>query len=159
MPISEEEEEGANSLMSYESCPAFSSSAGSDQAMVPPLSISQKPRSKCAIGIPTIYSKSPAAHFSASTPSFNFHSQRYIRNDPPLRLRDSHPWVLPLPLQYLSTLSPNEWLGFEYTNDIMYRYNIGYSSPVSGAIGFPWVNAMFNTLTSTQNNISNTTTD
>jgi acid phosphatase len=59
----------------------------------------------------------------------------------------------------LSVLSPNEWLGFEYTNDIMYHYNTGYGSPVSGAIGFPWVNATFNTLMATQNNMSNATTD
>jgi acid phosphatase len=59
----------------------------------------------------------------------------------------------------LSVLSPNEWLGFEYMSDIMYHYNTGYGSPFSGAIGFPWVNATFNTLMGTQNNMSNATTD
>lgn len=59
----------------------------------------------------------------------------------------------------LKVLSPNEWLGFEYTNDLMYHYNTGYGSPFSGAIGLPWANATFNTLMSTQNNMSNATTD
>jgi acid phosphatase len=48
------------------------------------------------------------------------------------------------PFCSLSVLTPNEWLGFEYTNDIMYHYNLGYGSPVSGAIGFPWLNATNN---------------
>lgn len=41
----------------------------------------------------------------------------------------------------------------------MYHYNTGYGSPVSGSVGFPWANATFNTLMSTQNNMSNATTD
>lgn len=61
------------------------------------------------------------------------------------------------PFCNLDLLTPNEWLGFEYTNDIMYHYNTGYGSPVSGAIGFPWVNATISTLISTQNNMSNAT--
>ena len=63
------------------------------------------------------------------------------------------------PFCSLDVLSPDEWLGFEYTNDLQYFYNTGYGNPVSGAIGFPWVNATFNTLMSTQNNASNATTD
>jgi acid phosphatase len=58
-----------------------------------------------------------------------------------------------------SILSPNEWLAWEYTNDIMYFYNTGYGSPVSGAIGFPWVNATINSLMGNQNEQSNATTD
>lgn len=63
------------------------------------------------------------------------------------------------PFCNLEVLTPNEWLGFEYTNDVMYHYNTGYGQPVSGAIGFPWVNATFNSLSAVQNNMSNATTD
>jgi acid phosphatase len=63
------------------------------------------------------------------------------------------------PFCSLSVITPNEWLGFEYTNDIQYHYNTGYGSPVSGAIGFPWVNATFNALMGPQSNTSNATTD
>jgi acid phosphatase len=59
----------------------------------------------------------------------------------------------------LKVLTPNEWLGFEYTNDIMYFYNTGYGSSITGAIGFPWVNATFNTLMGIQNNVANATAD
>ena len=37
--------------------------------------------------------------------------------------------------------SPDEWLAFEYAQDIMYFYNTGYGSSVAGAIGFPWLNS------------------
>jgi acid phosphatase len=46
--------------------------------------------------------------------------------------------------------SPDEWLGFEYANDIFYHYNTGYGNPVSGVIGFPWLNATLNLLASDQ---------
>ncbi|KAN0115225.1 phosphoglycerate mutase-like protein [Hyaloscypha variabilis] len=100
--ISDGEEEVADSLTPYESCPAYSSSAGSDQS-------------------------------DAAVPSAPF-----------------------------SLLTPNEWLGFEYTNDIKYHYNTGYGSPVSGVIGFPWLNATLSTLSTlstTKSNTSNATTD
>jgi hypothetical protein len=63
------------------------------------------------------------------------------------------------PFCSLSVLTPNEWLGFEYTNDIMYHYNLGYGSPVSGAIGFPWLNVTINALSPSANATSNATTD
>lgn len=50
--VSEGEEEGANSLTPYESCPAYSSSAGSDQSTVCSLSLFQCPRLTIASGIP-----------------------------------------------------------------------------------------------------------
>jgi acid phosphatase len=54
-------------------------------------------------------------------------------------------------------LTPNEWLGFEYANDLQYHYNTGYGNPVSGAIGFPWVNATFKSLMTDQDTTSNAT--
>lgn len=46
--------------------------------------------------------------------------------------------------------SPDEWLSFEYANDIFYHYNTGYGNPNSGVIGFPWLNASMNLLTGDQ---------
>lgn len=45
------------------------------------------------------------------------------------------------PFCSLDVFSPNDWLGFEYTNDIQYFYNAGYGNQISGTLGFPWVNA------------------
>jgi acid phosphatase len=41
----------------------------------------------------------------------------------------------------LALFSPNDWLDFEYMNDLMYHYNTGYGNEISGVLGFPWVNA------------------
>jgi acid phosphatase len=45
------------------------------------------------------------------------------------------------PFCSLELFSQNEWLAFEYMNDIMYFYNTGYGNEISGALGFPWLNA------------------
>lgn len=45
------------------------------------------------------------------------------------------------PFCNLDVFPPNDWLGFEYTNDIQYFYNAGYANQISGVLGFPWVNA------------------
>ena len=50
----------------------------------------------------------------------------------------------------LDLFSPNEWLAFEYMNDIMYFYNTGYGNQISGVLGFPWVNASASALLSDQ---------
>lgn len=95
--------------------------------------------------------------FNAAAPAFNF-----TKNDIyGMSLLCGYETVIrgSSPFCNLEVLSPNEWLGFEYTNDIMYHYNSGYGSPVAGAVGLPWANATFNTLMSTQNNMSNATTD
>jgi hypothetical protein len=50
------------------------------------------------------------------------------------------------PFCSLDLFTPNDWLAFEYMEDIRYHYNAGYGSPISGVIGFPWVNATVETL-------------
>lgn len=51
------------------------------------------------------------------------------------------------PFCSLDLFSPNEWLQFEYTNDLMYFHNTGYGNPLSGSLGYPWVNATAKLLT------------
>ncbi|KAG9245108.1 histidine phosphatase superfamily [Calycina marina] len=139
--VSEGEEEGANSLTPYESCPEYSSSAGSDQ--------SEEYRN--------VYATPAALRFNAAAPSFNFTPTDIYG----MSLLCGYETVIrgSSPFCSLDVLSPNEWLGFEYTNDIQYFYNTGYGNPVSGAIGFPWVNATFDLLTKEQNTKSNDTED
>ncbi|TVY86394.1 Thiamine-repressible acid phosphatase [Lachnellula willkommii] len=139
--VSEGEEEGADSLTPYESCPAYSGSAGSKQATA----------------FLKVYTKPAIGRFNAAAPVFNFSATDVYA----MSLLCGYETVIrgSSPFCNLELLTPNEWLGFEYTNDIMYHYNVGYGSQVSGAIGFPWVNATFNTLAATQNNMSNATTD
>ncbi|KAK4165511.1 histidine phosphatase superfamily [Cladorrhinum sp. PSN259] len=41
----------------------------------------------------------------------------------------------------LELFSPDEWLAFEYAEDVRYHYNTGYGSQVAGVMGLPWVQA------------------
>lgn len=50
------------------------------------------------------------------------------------------------PFCSLDLFTQNEWLAFEYMNDIMYFYNAGYGNEISGVLGFPWLNATASTL-------------
>lgn len=45
------------------------------------------------------------------------------------------------PFCSLSLFSPDEWLAFEYTNDLMYHHNTGYGNPISAVLGYPWLKA------------------
>ncbi|XMA08756.1 hypothetical protein WAI453_001547 [Rhynchosporium graminicola] len=139
--IYEGKKSGADSLTPYKSCPGYSGSAGSDQSSE----------------FLKLYATPPAARFNAAAPAFNFTTKDIYA----MSLLCGYETVIrgSSPFCDLKVLSPNEWLGFEYTNDIMYHYNTGYGSPYSGAIGFPWANATFNTLMTTQNNMSNSSTD
>ncbi|EKD19130.1 repressible acid phosphatase [Drepanopeziza brunnea f. sp. 'multigermtubi' MB_m1] len=141
VPISERKEEGANSLTPYKSCSKFIGSTGSDQSSI----------------FRSAYTEPPAARFNAAAPAFNFTDTDIYA----MSLLCGYETVIrgSSPFCDLEVLTPNEWLGFEYTNDIMYHYNAGYGNPLSGAIGFPWVNATFNALMSTQDKMSNDTTD
>lgn len=40
-----------------------------------------------------------------------------------------------------SVFTSHDWLGFEYTSDILYHFTIGYGTNLSGVMGFPWLNA------------------
>ncbi|KAF2109768.1 histidine phosphatase superfamily [Lophiotrema nucula] len=128
--VSESEAEGADSLTPYQGCPKYSSSAGSDQS-----SQYQK-----------VYTKPIIERFHDLAPGFNFTANDIVGMQElcgyETVIRGSSPFCS------LEVFSPNEWLGFEYTNDIQYHYNTGYGNPISGTLGFPWLNATADTLLS-----------
>ena len=138
--VPEGKKEGADSLTPYSSCDAFSSSRGSEQS-----SEYQK-----------IYTKPIISRFHSEVPTFNWTASDIYGMQQlcgyETVIRGSSPFC------DLSLFSPNEWLQFEYTNDIMYFQNTGYGNPISGAIGFPWVNATAQQLLS-DNNSTNSTQD
>ena len=79
------------------------------------------------------------ARFNAQAPAFNFTKDDIVGMQElcgyETVIRGSSPFC------NLDLFSPNEWLSFEYMNDLMYFQNTGYGNPVSGTIGFPWLNA------------------
>jgi acid phosphatase len=139
--VSEEEEEGANSLTPHESCPAYSSSRGSKQSKVrhannPPRRHFQL--TSCQVFL-DIYTKPILSRFRAEVPHFNWTADDIVGMQEMCGyetvIRGSSPFCS------LSLFSANDWLGFEYMSDVMYHHNTGYGSPISGVLGWPWVNA------------------
>lgn len=136
--IYEGKKAGANTLTPYSSCSAYSSSQGSKQSKQ----------------YSTIYTAPIIARLNALTNNgFNFSANDIIGMQEMCGyetvIRGSSPFC------NLELFGPDEWLGFEYANDIMYHYNTGYGNPISGVIGFPWLNTTMALLTSN----SNTSTD
>lgn len=128
--VSEGEEEGADSLTPYKGCSAYSSSRGSEQ------SAAWKER----------YTKPILARLQAAAPGFNWTSddvygmQQLCGYESVIRGES--------PFCNLDLFTPNEWLAFEYANDLMYFHNTGYGNQISPVIGFPWVNATASSLMS-----------
>ncbi|POS85329.1 hypothetical protein EPUL_003326 [Erysiphe pulchra] len=139
--IYEGRKEGANTLAPYDSCPAFHKSTGSN----------------LSLKFLKLYTKPIVTRFNALVPGFNFTPSDIFA----ISLICGYETVLrgSSPFCDLSVLSPNEWLGFEYTNDVRYFYNSGYGNPISGAIGFPWLNATIRALMSDQDHQSNKVKD
>jgi acid phosphatase len=86
-----------------------------------------------------VYTKPIIARLHAEAPSFNF-TQNDITGMFEMCgyetvIRGSSPFCS------LKLFSADEWLGFEYANDLMYFHNTGYGRPLSASLGVPWVNA------------------
>lgn len=128
LSIYESKESGADSLTPYKACPAYSSSAGSEQSAV----FQEK------------YTKPIVARFNDLAPDFNFTvndifgMQQLCGYETVIRGRS--------PFCNLELFTPDDWLSWEYTEDIRYHYNVGYGSEASGYVGLPWLNATANLL-------------
>ncbi|GME32404.1 Histidine phosphatase superfamily clade-2 [Neofusicoccum parvum] len=131
--IGETSESGADSLTPYKGCPAYSSSRGSDQS-----STFQKK-----------YTAPIIARFRAAVPGFNWTASDIYG----MQQLCGYESVIRGTSPFCSTtlFTPDEWLGFEYTNDLMYHHNTGYGNPISAVLGYPWVNATAATLFSSTN--------
>lgn len=121
--IYEGKEAGADSLTPYSSCPAYSSSRGSEQSST----------------FVKKYTAPILARLHSIAPHFNWTSDdvvgmfEWCGYDTVIRGES--------PFCSLSLFSPDEWLQFEYGQDLMYHHNTGYGNTLSGSIGFPWLNA------------------
>ncbi|KAK3936854.1 putative histidine acid protein [Diplogelasinospora grovesii] len=132
--IYESKKGGADTLTPYSSCPAYSSSAGGDQSLV----------------YLDIFTKPIIARLSAiSGGAFNFTANDVFGMMELCGyesvIRGSSPFCS------LDLFSPDDWLGWEYTSDVMYHYNVGYGNNVAGVIGLPWFSATANLLMSPGN--------
>lgn len=121
--VYESEESGADSLTPYKACPGYSGSTGSDESSV----YQEK------------YAKPIVARFNDLAPKFNFTvndvfgMQQLCGYETVIRGKS--------PFCDLELFSPDDWLGWEYSEDVRYHYNAGYGAEVSGYVGLPWLNA------------------
>ncbi|KAM0718900.1 hypothetical protein Q7P37_005972 [Cladosporium fusiforme] len=128
--IYEGEESGADSLTPYKACPAYSGATGSDQS---------------SEYIET-FTKPIISRLNRQAPGFNFTSSdvvgmfQWCGYD--TVVRGSSPFCSE------NLFRPDEWLQFEYAQDIQYFYNSGYGAEYSGAVGYPWFNSTIDLLTS-----------
>ncbi len=131
--VDEGKRAGANSLTPYDSCPAYSSSAGSQQFLAQ-----------------FIFFTSPiVARLRALVPEFGF-TAKDIYGMMELCgyesvIRSTSPFC------NLDLFAADDWLGWEYASDIMAHHNVGYGNHVSGAIGLPWLRATANLLLGANN--------
>ncbi|KAF2131969.1 phosphoglycerate mutase-like protein [Dothidotthia symphoricarpi CBS 119687] len=126
--VPESEARGADSLTPYKGCPKYSSSYGSDQSSE----------------YKEVYTAPIIARLHDLAPGFNFTADDIVGMQElcgyETVIRGSSPFCSP------ELFSPNEWLAFEYMNDIQYHYNVGYGNQISGVLGFPWLDATTETL-------------
>ncbi|KAI0741318.1 phosphoglycerate mutase-like protein [Daedaleopsis nitida] len=124
--VNEGENDSANSLTPHVSCPAFDAAMGSVQsgAWV------EK------------YTAPLIARFNKAAPGFNFTEtdivgmQQLCGYDDVIRNRTD----------FCNVFTADEWLDFEYANDLMYFYSIGYGNPIAPQLGMPWVRSAFDIL-------------
>ncbi|ROW03891.1 hypothetical protein VPNG_07293 [Cytospora leucostoma] len=127
--VYENKKGGANSLTPYSACPKYSGSAGSDQSAV----------------YLDKFTRPIIARLNAAAPAFNFTADDVYG----MMELCGYETVIKGSSKFCDTslFTPDDWLGWEYTADVQYHYNVGYGSEVSGPIGLPWVNATAGLLT------------
>ncbi|OAA72343.1 Histidine acid phosphatase, eukaryotic [Cordyceps fumosorosea ARSEF 2679] len=134
--VYESKEAGADSLTPYKACPAYSSSAGSDE--------SDEFTGK--------FTKPIVARLKQAAPGFNFTDkdifgmQQLCGYETVIRGKS--------PFCDLKLFTPDDWLAWEYSEDIRYHYNVGYGSSIAGYNGLPWLKATGELLMSNPTNSS-----
>lgn len=127
--IYEGEESGADSLTPYKACPAYSGSIGSDKS-IQYIEKFTKPI------ITRLHRQAPGFNWTYSDVIGMFQMCGYETV-----IRGSSAFCSE------NLFRPDEWLQFEYAQDLMYHFNSGYGAEYSGAIGFPWLNSTMDLLT------------
>ncbi|KAI0675650.1 phosphoglycerate mutase-like protein [Trametes maxima] len=124
--VNEGVNDSADSLTPHESCPAFHASMGSVQSGT----WQQK------------YIAPLIQRFNSAVPGFNFTlddvygMQQLCGYDTVIRNRTD----------FCNVFTADEWLSFEYANDLMYFYSLGYGNPIAPQLGLPWVRSALDIL-------------
>ncbi|KAI4859474.1 histidine acid phosphatase [Hypoxylon rubiginosum] len=125
--VNEGLQDGANNLIPWRACPEYRE-VGID--------ITEPFREK--------FAKPIKARFNALAPEYNFTTTDVVG----MMLLCGYEAAIQgnSPFCSLDLFGPDDWLGWEYADDIRYNYDAGYGNYVAGPIAFPWVNATANLL-------------
>lgn len=121
--VEEKKDTGADSLTPYKACPGYSGSAGGKQGEA----------------FKKVYAKPIVARLNHAAEEFNFTvsdvfgMQQLCGYETVIRGKS--------PFCDLKVFTPDDWLGFEYSEDVRYHYNVGYGAEISGYVGLPWLKA------------------
>lgn len=126
--VYESEESGADSLTPYKACPAYDGATGSEESAK----------------LQDLYAKPIVERLNDLAPDFNFTVSDVFG----MQQLCGYETVIRGKSPFCSTdlFSPDDWLGWEYSEDVRYHYNAGYGLPAAGYVGLPWLNATANLL-------------
>ncbi|KAL1940701.1 hypothetical protein VTO73DRAFT_7742 [Trametes versicolor] len=129
--VNEGENDSADSLTPHSSCPAFDAALGSVQAGA----WQQK------------YTAPLIERFNAVAPGFNFTLTDIVG----MQELCGYDTVIRNTSDFCNAFTAEEWLSFEYANDLQYFYSIGYGNPIAPQLGLPWVRSAFDILSASAN--------
>ncbi|CDO70128.1 hypothetical protein BN946_scf184783.g12 [Trametes cinnabarina] len=135
--VNEGENDSANSLTPHVSCPAFDASMGSVQSGA----WQQK------------YTAPLVERFNSIAPGFNFTLTDVVG----MQQLCGYDTVIRNLTSFCDVFTADEWLSFEYANDLMYFYSIGYGNPIAPQLGMPWVRNALDILSTNDTQIFNQT--
>ncbi|KAI0332669.1 phosphoglycerate mutase-like protein [Cubamyces sp. BRFM 1775] len=135
--VNEGEEDSADSLTPHISCPTFDASMGSVQSGA----WEQK------------YTAPLIERFNAAAPGFNFTLTDIVG----MQQLCGYDTVIRNRTDFCDVFTADEWLSFEYANDLMYFYSIGYGNPIAPQLGLPWVRSSLDILSANDTSTFNQT--
>ncbi|KAH9940793.1 phosphoglycerate mutase-like protein [Epithele typhae] len=135
--VNEGENDSADSLTPHSSCPVFDSAMGSVQsgAWV------QK------------YTAPLITRFNNAAPEFNFTLTDIVG----MQQLCGYDNVIRNQTDFCNIFTAEEWLDFEYANDLMYFYSIGFGNMIAPQLGMPWVRSALNILSANDTSTFNQT--
>ncbi|KAI0363119.1 phosphoglycerate mutase-like protein [Pilatotrama ljubarskyi] len=135
--VNEGENDSADSLTPHISCPAFDASMGSVQSGA----WQEK------------YTAPLIERFNAAAPGFNFTLTDIVG----MQQLCGYDTVIRNLTDFCDVFTADEWLSFEYANDLMYFYSIGYGNPIAPQLGLPWVRSSLDILSANDTSTFNQT--
>ncbi|KAL7280669.1 hypothetical protein ACG7TL_005608 [Trametes sanguinea] len=135
--VNEGENDSADSLTPHISCPAYDAAMGSVQSGA----WQQK------------YTAPLIERFNNVAPGFNFTLTDIVG----MQQLCGYDTVIRNFTAFCNVFTADEWLSFEYANDLMYFYSIGYGNPIAPQLGMPWVRNALDILSANDTQIFNQT--